>query len=357
MSHASATSTSDTLCLLAENASDVISTHDLDGSYKFVSPSCRVLAGYEPEELVGHDAYELIHPDDVPVVQRAHAQVLQSPDIATVAFRLRRKDGRFVWMETTSRTVRDPRTGEVVELICVTRDITDRKQVEEDLRREQQLLRRLLDVHERERKLIAYDIHDGLVQLMTGALMHLEAGQAVLEQDAARAQTELQRSTLLLRNAVDEARRMISGLRPPVLDESGLVAAVEYLANETRRAGLEVDVHHELHFHRLPAALESAVFRIVQEALTNVRRHSRSARASIELVQSQDQLCIEVRDWGVGFDPRAVRADANGLMGIRQRARLLGGSSTIETAPGAGTRVLVTCPLSATGWTGAVVVA
>jgi signal transduction histidine kinase len=145
---------------------------------------------------------------------------------------------------------------------------------------------------------------------------------------------------------VIETRRLIGGLRPPVLDESGVVAAIENLVYEAREpGGPKIEFASDVQFDRLEPTLENAVFRIVQECLTNACRYSKSERIVVCLGQKNGHLCIEVRDWGAGFDPRAVRGPHYGLRGIRERARLLGGRAVIRSAPGKGTRVLVELPL------------
>lgn len=126
--------------LLSEYSTDMISRHTLDGTYVFVSPACRALTGYEPEELVGHSAYQFFHPDDVEQIVGTHSAILERPETDTISYRLRRKDGTYIWFETTSRAVRTPDTGQIEELIAVSRDITERKQAEEQVLFQAQLL-------------------------------------------------------------------------------------------------------------------------------------------------------------------------------------------------------------------------
>jgi PAS domain S-box-containing protein len=120
--------------LLAEHSTDMISKHTPSGVYTYASPACRSLLGYDPEDLVGRDAYEFFHPDDVAEVSRTHSAILERPDTHTVVYRIRHKDGSYTWFETTSRTVRNPETDEVLEIIAVSRDVTERKKVEARLR-------------------------------------------------------------------------------------------------------------------------------------------------------------------------------------------------------------------------------
>jgi PAS domain S-box-containing protein len=131
--------------LLAEHSTDMISRHTPEGVYTYASPACSTLLGYDPEELVGRDAYELFHPEDFEEIRKAHAAILERPDTSTVAYRIRRKDGSYTWFETTSRTVRDPDTGVVLEIITVSRDITERKRVEERLREAEARYRTLVE--------------------------------------------------------------------------------------------------------------------------------------------------------------------------------------------------------------------
>jgi PAS domain S-box-containing protein len=236
-----------------------------------------------------------------------------------------------------------PQAGAPPLLATITRDITERTIYENDLRREQELLRRLLDLQERERQLVAYEIHDGIVQEMTASLMHLDAYRH--HSEPSNGEAEFDRARKLLRTAVDEARRLISGLRPPVLDELGIVAAVEYLINEARPYIPTIEYEHNVTPDRLAPPLESAVFRIVQEALSNIRKHSGSKSAVVKLLEHDGRLLLEVRDAGRGFHPEKVSGERFGLQGIRQRARLLGTTAEIISAPGQGTVVRVDLPL------------
>ena len=118
---------------LVEQSSDMLSRHDVDGRFLWVSAACRTITGYEPEELVGRSAYAFHHPDDIPVVNESHLDVLDSPELSTVTYRFRRKDGAYVWLETASHTVRDD-AGEVVEIQTSSRNVDDRVDTERRLR-------------------------------------------------------------------------------------------------------------------------------------------------------------------------------------------------------------------------------
>ena len=164
--------------------------------------------------------------------------------------------------------------------------------------------------------------------------------------DAEAAEEMFDDAMRLLRDAIAEARRLISGLRPPILDESGVLAAVEYVVAECRQnSNSDIEFVHPADFPRIAPPLEIAVFRTVQECLTNACRHSRSKQIRVELQKNSDRVFIDVRDEGVGFDPAQVGVGHYGLQGIRERAKLFGGVAIVESSPGRGTRVHVELPL------------
>jgi signal transduction histidine kinase len=137
----------------------------------------------------------------------------------------------------------------------------------------------------------------------------------------------------------------ISGLRPTTLDDSGIVAAIEELIRvEEKRGGLEIEFHCNMANDRLEPFLENTVFRIIQESLTNVRRHSTTDRLRIEVLMRENEIRVEIRDWGIGFDPKAVKGGHFGLEGMKERTRLLGGKIVIDSAPGMGTHIVAVLP-------------
>ena len=143
-----------------------------------------------------------------------------------------------------------------------------------------------------------------------------------------------------------EARRLIAGVRPPILDESGVVEAIAHLVNELRREkGPKIEFLNSVEFDRLDPTLENAIYRIAQEALPNACQHSKSERIWVSLLQREDRLRIEIRDWGTGFDPKAVPKNHFGLEGIRQRVRLLGGKCSIKSKAGKGSRIMIELPV------------
>ena len=225
-------------------------------------------------------------------------------------------------------------------------DLTQRIENERQLKAERRLLKRLLELQQRDRQLLSYEIHDGIVQDMTAALMFFESSRPAELGEEHPTHDSFLVGLRLLRGSIIEARRVINGLQPPVLEDEGVVAAIEALVTELERlTELEIELVIDVKFQRLAPALEMAIYRIVQEALNNVWHHSKSTKARVELLQQDDSVNIRVQDWGVGFDPATVSKRRYGLMGMRERARLLNGRARLESAPGAGTLVAIELPL------------
>jgi len=138
--------TEDRYRLMAENSTDMITRHDPEGIFIYVSPASRALLGYEPSELIGGVPNDYFHPDDLETIAKAHSKVLALPVTYTVSYRIRHKDGQYIWFETTSRTIRDPQTGAVQEIIGISRDISVRKQTEQELRESEAAIKALYQV-------------------------------------------------------------------------------------------------------------------------------------------------------------------------------------------------------------------
>jgi PAS domain S-box-containing protein len=297
--------------------------------------------GVSIEQLVGSLGFGHLVPEHQEQCRRALGAALATGQVQ----QLEVLDRYGLWWSCQVVSLSELEGRPLAMVICA--DVTARHAAEEALRRKEQSLRQLLEVYERHRQLMAYEIHDGVTQPLAGALMTLEGTVPLLQENCANVTRQgFSRVADLLREGIAQSRRLMGGLRPPVLDESGLPAALDYLAHEVRKdSGIEVALALEMEAGRLAAPLETAVFRIVQEGLANVGRHSRSPSARVAVLQKGDRLRIEVEDQGVGFDPEAVDPARFGLQGIRERARLLGGEATIQSAPGRGTRIAVDLPV------------
>jgi signal transduction histidine kinase len=205
------------------------------------------------------------------------------------------------------------------------------------------MIEQVVVAQEAERQRIAYDIHDGLAPLIVSAKHHVDTGAELWAADPAGGAREVTTGLARLERAVIETRRVLHALRPSALDGVGFAAAVgDLLRDAERDEGWAVTMENELCDDELPSAVEAAAFRIVQEAVLNIRRHARASAVGVALRRDSGWLAIEVRDDGVGI-PGAGRG--LGLSSMKERARLLGGVCTIDAAPPRGTRVSARLPL------------
>lgn len=220
------------------------------------------------------------------------------------------------------------------------------RELAEREKRLQDLVGKILIAQEEERRRVAYEVHDGLAQIAAAAHQHLQA--FARRYPPAEGREDLDLIMHLVRRTVGEARRVIANLRPTALDDLGLAAALSLEVERLRDADWQVEYDEELGDERLPAAVETALFRIAQEALTNARKHAQTQQVRVTIQRpAPDTVLLEVRDWGRGFDP-AERDDEEagpgervGLSGMRERVSMLGGELEIQSSPGSGTRICV----------------
>ncbi len=225
------------------------------------------------------------------------------------------------------------------------RDVAEREE------RVRALMQRLAQIQDEERRLIGLDLHDGLTQLVISAHMHLNtlnAMLAALTDGAAR--HELETSRTLIKRAIEEARRVIAELRPTMVEDFGLAEGLrQYVMDVSVAEGWQSETQIALNGIVLNPSAEAAIFRIAQEAIANTRKYSSSPSIRVELKPAHDDLLLTVQDWGCGFDLAALsdERDQLGLVSIQERAKMLGGTCAISTAPGRGTTVSVRLPLAA----------
>jgi PAS domain S-box-containing protein len=219
------------------------------------------------------------------------------------------------------------------------------------------LVGKLLGAQEQERRRVAHEVHDGLTQVAIGTHQTLQAFAADHPPTTAAGQAKLNRVLQLARQTVREARHVITDLRPTALDDFGVAAALRLKVEALRAAGWDVEYDEALGDERLPTDIETALYRVAQEALANVRKHARTRRADVILIRQDNKVRLEVRDAGCGFDQHEVSARMNpgehvGLSSMRERITLLGGECQIDSRPGAGTTVVAEVPLPGYGAVG-----
>jgi signal transduction histidine kinase len=209
------------------------------------------------------------------------------------------------------------------------------------------LSRRVLEAQELERRRVAIELHDELGQSLTAIKINLQMADRFKDQSPSELNQE---NIRIVEDALQQVRRLATALRPSMLDDLGLAPALKWMAEQTAsRGGFEAFVHHERVQVRLAPEIETACFRIVQEALTNVTRHAMAKRVEIRLRREGDQLVLSVQDDGNGFEldamrERAVAGGSLGVLGMQERATLIGGQLEIDSSPQRGSTVQLTCP-------------
>ncbi len=283
-----------------------------------------------------------IHPDDLPLCLKTHAKSSEQREPFEIEYRLLHRSGEYRWLLDRGMPRYDSKK-QFAGYVGSCTDITEHKATLSRLSERTQLLRQLITINERDRYILACEIHDGLLQDIIGAEMLLQScGTLSHEQFAVNLETA--RETLKL--AIGQGRRLIGELRPLILDEQGFVSGIEYLIAEiANRMSAKIELINHLDRDYRSAIWAGNLFRIVQESLTNVERHSGATHAAVELSRFDDTICIQVRDNGIGFDPHLVPSERFGLRSIRERSSLFGGKATIDSSEGTGTWITVEVPL------------
>jgi len=331
---------------LFENARDAIYVHDLEGTYIKINRAAERLSGYTREEIVGHHFTEFIAADHIRLVRDSFCRKLDKKGETRYEVDVIAKDGRRVPVEVSSRAIYE--NGVLVGVQGTARDITERKLAQNTL---QMFSRQLIEAQEDERRRIARELHDQIGQVLTAVKMNLHTVRQVCGCSETRSYVKDNIE------AVDEALRLVRDLsvdlRPPVLDDLGLATALRwYVDRYANRTGLNAEVMIELpdHNERFSRDLETACFRIAQEALTNIVRHANASQILVKLANDGNILLLTVRDDGVGFDHESLRqcaprAATLGLISMQERAHAAGGIIEIDSIVSKGTEVRFRLPL------------
>jgi PAS domain S-box-containing protein len=358
------------------------------GQFVYVNQALLNLWGLKLEDAVGKDFYELGYPEELAGrLARQIQQVFETKTGLTDETPYTSPTGAGGYYEYIFRPVLDF-DGEVQEVAGSTRDITERKRVEEELRQSQERFRvlaetlenqvrartteleernsdvltqsehlrdlsvRLMETQDQERRRIARELHDSAGQTIVALLMSLGRISTEIKTSSPRLVELLDETRAYAKELEQEIRTTSYLLHPPLLDEIGLRAALHWYAEGLKqRAGLEVELDIRWELERPPREMELTIFRVVQECLTNIHRHSGSQSARIRIACEGGSAVVEVRDAGCGMGAERlskIRAKGGvGLRGIRERVRQFAGSVHIESQEGVGTTMVVKLPLSA----------
>ncbi len=331
---------------LTQHSADILSLLDAEGRLLFNSAAAERISGFSPQELAGADTTRFVHPDDREAVGRAMQALLATPGgVVTVQYRYRTKAGGWTWMEAVaSNQLQAP---EVRAIVANSRDITERKRAEEQLRA---LAGRLQSIREEEAARIARDLHDDLGQVITAQQLDLRWLEERFEAlPATPERGELLDRLVAVREASRQlqagVQRIAAGAWPVLLEKLGLAAA---LRQEVRRFGERTGLRAGVRVEADPpagGAAALALFRICQEALTNVARHAAAGGVEVVLREEGPDLLLEVRDDVHGLPAGGAGARQGlGLLSMQERARALGGEVRVVGAAGGGVLVSARVP-------------
>ena len=344
--------------LLAENASDVIWVRDMNLQPTYLSPSVEKLRGFSVEEALAQPIAESMSPASAELSKKVFIEQLDLEqrgqrvpyEWRTMEVEMYRKDGSTVWVETTLTFLRDE-DERAVGILGISRDITDRLEVADELKRSRQEFRdlasHLQSLMEEERKTIAREIHDELGQSMMAFKMDLAWLGKGLNNDQGQLVDKVESMCALVDETIKTVKDISYKLRPSLLDDLGLSAAIKWQAKEfQKRMGIRCIASTSPEEIVMPENTSIAIFRIVQEALTNVARHAKAMRVEVSLEQRADELVLTVWDNGVGMKAHEVSDERSfGLLGMKERAAGRGGVIDISSEAGKGTTIKVKIPL------------
>ena len=326
---------------LFENASDAIWLHDFDGNTLAANAACEKITGYSSEELQSMTVDYLMEECSKSCVYDIEERLVQGQSVDhRCEVELVKKGGEKAIVEiATSLVTHD---GQAVGFEHVARDVTDERRMQENLR---YYLQQVTRAQEEERKRIARELHDETLQnliVISRKLEKITSSEALWEESlevvrGLKKQIEV---------AVQEMRRFSNDLRPSVLDDLGLLPALELLADDMEKQGIPTDFRVIGEARRLPPEVEVMLFRIAQEAVRNIWRHAQASAAQLDIEFSDSLLRVSIKDDGSGFQlPQSLGDQASlgklGLAGMQERARLLGGTLMLDSKPGKGTTIVV----------------
>lgn len=385
--------------LILESVGDGIFGVDMDGNAIFVNPALLKMTGYEADECIGENMHSVLHhsrangtpyvKEDCPVLKTLHDGLLRNIRDEV----LWRKDGRSFRVEYTSAPIKEQ--DRIIGAVVVIKDITDRRKAEEEVKRlnedlerrviertiqlqasveelEREIFERkkvenalkesekrlrnytvqlkhlslrLLEIQEAERRSIAQELHDEIGQSLTSLQLSLED---IISSPAEHEREKMLAMQILVQEVLSRVRTVSLDLRPLMLDDFGLLPALLWYFDRYKvQTKVQVDFSHIGLQGRFSPSIETVVYRIVQEALTNVARHSKVSQVKVCIMAGPDMLELYVEDNGIGFEYDEVKnnADAAGIKWMKERLALLCGHLKIDSVPGAGTRLMAGIPL------------
>ncbi len=330
---------------------------DKDFKIKFFNPEAEKLFGYRNKEVKGKDPYEFLIPESSKkLVEEKRKRWMLGDMNANGINENITKDGRIILCEWYNTPIMDE-NGNLVEVISMGINVTEREKSKSELLKSEQKLRALAShlqtVREEERAAIARELHDELGQILTSIKMNLiMMSKQVMQEDESFDkkifENEIQAMNEMIEQSVKRLKKLISELRPEVLENLGLIPALEWLIKQfTIRSGVKVNFNSIITNPELNKTQELNIYRIVQESLTNAVRHSAASEISIDILKKENQLEVKIADNGKGFNPDILEPlQSIGITGMKERAKAFGAELSIKSNSGIGTTVLLKLPLT-----------
>ena len=346
---------------IVQTAPDIIFSRQAEGSRDYISDRFYDFTGASQGSANGFGWLDYVHPDDKQKAMADWMRCIESGANYEAEYRLRSRDGAYRWFRARALPIRDD--GTIVKWYGTCSDIHDSKLLEQSIRdnaaelekmvdrRTDELRRlsvRLMTMQDQERRRLARDLHDGLGQELAVAKMVLD--RMILQKSAQPPDEAWTQASSIVDRAIQQVRTMSHLLHPPLLDEVGLLSALSwYVEGLTKRSGIETSLEVQpAEFPRLAAEVETAAFRIVQEALTNVFRHSEAKKVWITLSQREGKIVVAVRDDGKGIGKKIADLQPDsvgvGIGGMKQRAKEFGGELRLTNVhPGTLVELMIPC--------------
>ena len=322
-----------------------------DGKIDFANDKFAAIYGYSKDELIGMDSTMLVHPEDRPLVEELREKRLKG-DKVPLEYEIRglKKNGDTIWV-MRSLSVISYKDGPAIS--GIVQDMTKRRKAEEALRESDKELRilsnQLLSAEEKERKRIARELHDGIGQALSAIKFSVEHSLRELYNGPDHAEiNSLETVIPLTQKTIEEVRRIVKDLRPSILDDLGILATITWFCREFQNVYTSIKIIKEIAILEsdIPSPLKTVIYRILQEALNNVAKHSRADLVHLSLHLIDDAVKLKVHDNGKGFDlTKAISLRPSrrgfGLASMRERAQLSGARFQIDSVEGKGTTLRV----------------
>jgi PAS domain S-box-containing protein len=335
---------------LIENGLEVITLMDEQFMPLYRSPASERVTGWTWEDRVQKGMLTMTHPDDLPSLQKILKSMLDNPGKPyMVCFRTRHKDGHYIWLEgSVINLLHDHSTRAIVtNLHDITESKTAGSLLEESHEELRLLASHLQDVREEERTSMAREIHDELGQLLTGLKMDVSWLNRRTDLNDGAARDKIRGVLTLLDTTINTVRRLAAELRPSILDDLGLPEALEWHSRQfEKRSSIHSQIAISGDRQYMPPDIATGLFRIYQEALTNVARHAKATTVSAELDMEDEQVVLTISDDGKGFDVKGIGSKKTlGLLGMKERVFMMGGRYELNSRPMQGTTIRVLVPL------------